>query len=234
MSAHRNILITGSSRGLGREMAEHFLQKGDHVYGCARSEASINHPNYHHYSLNIASANEVTEFFFTLRKDIKQLDALINNAGVASMNAFALSPIESFQKIFDINVQGTFLFCQKALGLLKRAPAPRIINMTTVAVPLQLEGEAIYAASKSAVETLTRIIAKEYGGFGITCNAIGPSPIDTALIKGVAKEKIAELVKQQAIKKMATPEDVINLVDFYLRPESRMISGQVIYLGGVS
>ncbi len=233
-ASHRNILITGSSRGLGREMAEYFLQHGDHVYGCARSEASINHPNYHHYSLNIASAEEVSEFFFTLRKDIKQLDALINNAGVASMNAFALSPIESFQKIFDINVQGTFLFCQKALGLLKRAPAPRIINMTTVAVPLLLEGEAIYAASKSAVETLTRIIAKEYGGFGITCNAIGPSPIDTALIKGVAKDKIAQLVKQQAIKKMATPEDVINLVDFYLRPESRMISGQVTYLGGIS
>ena len=150
------------------------------------------------------------------------------------MNAFALTPIESFQKIFEINVQGTFLFCQKALGLLKRSTNPRIINMTTVAVPLQLEGESIYAASKSAVETLTRVIAKEYGGFGITCNAIGPSPIDTALIRGVGKEKIAELVKQQAVKSMATPGDVINLSDFFLRPESKMITGQVIYLGGIS
>jgi 3-oxoacyl-[acyl-carrier protein] reductase len=106
--------------------------------------------------------------------------------------------------------------------------------MSTVAVPLQLEGESIYAASKSAVETLTRIIAKEYGGFGITCNAIGPSPIDTALIKGVAKDKIAELVKRQAVQKMATEEDVINIADFFLRPESSMISGQVIYIGGIS
>ena len=106
--------------------------------------------------------------------------------------------------------------------------------MTTVAVPLQLEGESIYAASKSAVETLTRIIAKEYGSFGITCNAIGPSPIETALIRGVAKDKIAKLIERQAVKKMATPEDVINLADFFMRPESKMISGQVIYLGGVS
>ena len=234
MSQARNILITGSSRGLGKALAEHYLQNGDMVYGCARSERSIDHENYFHYQVDISSPEDVTDFFFSLRKDIKQLDAIINNAGIASMNAFALTPVESFQKIFDINVQGTFLFCQKGFGLLKRSPHPRIINMSTVAVPLQLEGESIYAASKSAVETLTRIIAKEYGGFGITCNAIGPSPIDTALIKGVAKDKIAKLIKRQAVQKMATEEDVLNLADFFLRPESHMISGQVIYLGGVS
>jgi 3-oxoacyl-[acyl-carrier protein] reductase len=234
MSQPRNILITGSSRGLGKELAVNYLQNGDSVYGCARSEGQITHPNYHHYQVDVSSEEEVKNLFFNLRKDIRHLDAVINNAGIASMNAFALTPIESFQKIFDINVQGTFLFCQKALGLLKRAQHPRIINMSTVAVPLLLEGESIYAASKSAIETLTRIIAKEYGGFGITCNAIGPSPIDTALIKGVGKEKIAKLIRRQALKKMATADDVINIANFFLRPESHMISGQVIYLGGIS
>lgn len=234
MNLARNILITGSSRGLGKALAEHYLDNGDNVYGCARSEGSIEHDHYFHYQVDIASPEDVNNLFFSLRKKIKHLDAVINNAGVASMNAFALTPVESFQKIFDINVQGTFLFCQKSFGLLKRSSHPRIVNMSTVAVPLQLEGESIYAASKSAVETLTRIIAKEYGSFGITCNAIGPSPIDTALIKGVAKDKIAKLVKRQAVQKMASEEDVINLADFFLRPESSMISGQVIYLGGVS
>jgi len=230
----RNILITGSSRGLGKELAEHFLHQGYNVYGCSRSSGEIEHDNYHHFELDVSSATQVTEFFFKLRKKIKHLDAVINNAGIASMNAFALTPPETFKKIFDINVQGTFLFCQKALGLLKRAKNPRIINTTTVAVPLQLEGESIYAASKSAVEMLTQIVAKEYGGFGITCNAIGPSPIETNLIKGVPKDKIAKLIEQQSIKKMATPADVINLVDFFLKPESSMISGQIIYLGGIS
>ena len=234
MSLPRNILITGSSRGLGKELAEHFLRQGDFVYGCSRSEGQFEHDNYHHQQVDVSSAEEVKNFFFSLRKEIRHLDALINNAGIASMNAFALTPVESFQKIFSINVQGTFLFCQKALSLLKRAPNPRIINMSTVAVPMQLEGESVYAASKSAVETLTQIIAKEYGSFGITCNAIGPSPIDTALIKGVSKDKIAKLIKRQAIQKMATAEDVINLADFFLRPESKMISGQIVYLGGVS
>jgi len=232
--AVKNILITGSSRGLGKELAEHFLRNDYQVIGCSRSASEIEHSNYLHYQIDVSSPDQVSNLFFDLRKKIKHLDAVINNAGVASMNAFALTPVKTFQKIFDVNVQGTFLFCQKALGLLKKSPHPRIINMTTVAVPLQLEGESIYAASKSAVETLTRIIAKEFGYFGITCNAIGPSPIETSLIKGVPKEKIDQIVGRQAIQKMATPADVINLVDFYLSPESSMISGQVIYLGGIS
>jgi len=198
------------------------------------SESEIEHTNYSHYQIDISSPEQVSDLFFQLRKEIKHLDAVINNAGIASMNAFALTPVNTFKKIFDVNVQGTFLICQKALGLLKKSPHPRIVNMTTVAVPLQLEGESIYAASKSAVETLTKIIAKEYGCFGITCNAIGPSPIDTSLIRGVPKAKIEALVKRQAVQKMATPADVINLVDFYLRPESSMISGQINYLGGIS
>lgn len=234
MQNRRNILITGTSRGLGWELAQHFLKKGDIVIGCSSSKCEIIHPNYRHYQVDVALADDVADFFYTIRKEIKQLDALINNAGVAAMNAFALTPIESFQKIFNINVQGTFLCCQKALSLLRKGENPRIINFTTVAVPLKLEGESIYAASKSAVETMTRILAKEYGRFGITCNAIGPSPIDTALIKGVPREKIASLVRRQAIERMATPADVIHVAEFFLSPASGMITGQVIYLGGIS
>ena len=229
----RNILITGASRGLGKAMTEHFLQQGDNVVGCSRSESEIAHENYRHYQVDVTSAEEVADLFFKLRKVITNLDGLINNAGVASMNAFALTPDSSYQKVFSVNVQGTYLFCQKALGLLKKSKHPRIINMTTVAVPLWLEGESIYAASKSAVETLTRVIAKEYGRFNITCNAIGPSPIDTNLIKNVPKDKIQALLDEQAVSKQATPNDVINIADFFLSPKSDLISGQIIYLGGI-
>ena len=229
----RNILITGASRGLGKAMTEHFLQQGDSVIGCSRSESEIAHENYRHYQVDVTSAEEVADLFFKLRKVITNLDGLINNAGVASMNAFALTPDSSYQKVFSVNVQGTYLFCQKALGLLKKSKHPRIINMTTVAVPLWLEGESIYAASKSAVETLTRVIAKEYGRFNITCNAIGPSPIDTNLIKNVPKDKIQALLDEQAVSKQATPNDVINIADFFLSPKSDLISGQIIYLGGI-
>ena len=110
----------------------------------------------------------------------------------------------------------------------------RIINFSSVATPLNLEGEAIYAASKAAIESLTRTSAKELGPYGITVNAIGPTPIDTDLIRMVPKEAIDALIARQGIQRLGTVDDIINCVDFFLRKESAFISGQTIYLGGVS
>ncbi|WPL17644.1 3-oxoacyl-[acyl-carrier-protein] reductase FabG [Thiorhodovibrio winogradskyi] len=228
----RTILITGTSRGLGQALSEHFLAQGDTVIGCARSEGAIEHPQYQHHRVDITSEAEVTRLFSGLKRQHSHLDALINNAGIASMNAFALTPASTAARILNTNILGTFLFCQKALRLLKKSQNPRIVNFSTIAVPLKLEGESIYAASKSAIETLTQVLSKEYAPFGITCNAIGPSPIDTALIRNVPKAKIDALLQQQSVKQMATAADVIHVIEFFLSPNSRQITGQKLYLGG--
>ena len=110
----------------------------------------------------------------------------------------------------------------------------RIVNYTTVAKPLRLEGEAIYAASKAAIENFTQTIAKEVASYGITVNAIGPTPIQTDLIKAIPKEKIAELLNKQAIKRFGTFEDIINAIEFFCDEKSDFITGQIIYLGGVN
>jgi 3-oxoacyl-[acyl-carrier protein] reductase len=109
----------------------------------------------------------------------------------------------------------------------------RIVNFSTVAVPLKLEGEAVYAASKAAVVTLTEVLAREFGEMGITVNAVGPVPIPTDLLRGVPEAKLDELVRRQAVRRYGTYEDVAHVVDFFLRPESSMITGQTLYLGGV-
>jgi 3-oxoacyl-[acyl-carrier protein] reductase len=234
MNMSRNILITGATRGIGLALAQHYLEAGDTVIGCARSDSPLKQENYHHFSVDLSDGGAIKQLFISTRQIVSRLDALINNAGVARMNAFALTPLDSVQTIMQVNFNATFLCSQMAIGLLRKSATPRIVNFTTVAVPLCLEGEAAYASSKSAVETLTRITARELAPFGITCNAIGPSPIETDLIKGVDKKKIMQLVQRQAVKLMATPQDVINVVDFFLHPKSRLITGQVIYLGGIS
>jgi len=109
----------------------------------------------------------------------------------------------------------------------------RIVNFATVATPLKLEGEALYAASKAAIVTLTQILAREFADLGITVNAVGPTPIKTDLIRGVPQAKMDSLLSRQAIREYGTFEDVSNVIDFYLMPESRFVTGQVIYLGGV-
>lgn len=230
----RVVVITGASRGLGLAMVEHFLAMGDSVFGLSRGMSDLQHPHYRHHEVDVTDEGAIACFFRELKGQASHLDVLINNAGIASMNAFAITPPDTSERIFNVNVHGTAVCCQRALSLLKRSASPRIINFTTVAVPLLLEGEAVYAASKSAVETLTKILAKEYGHFGITCNAVGPSPIATALIQSVPKDKIDRLIRQQAVKRMAEATDVLNVVDFFAKPESHMITGQLLYLGGVS
>ncbi|WP_336595994.1 SDR family oxidoreductase [Helicobacter bilis] len=110
----------------------------------------------------------------------------------------------------------------------------RIVNFATVATPLRLEGEAAYAASKAALVNLTQVCAKELSEFGITINAVGPTPVPTDLIKNVPKAKMNALLNQQAIKRFGEFSDVLNAIEFFLDEKSDFITAQVIYLGGVN
>jgi len=228
-----NILITGSRKGIGRKIAEYYLEKDHKVFGCSRNESDLNHPNYTHFILNVTDEKAVLNLFKEIRKNESKLDVLINNAGIASMNHSFLMPVETARNILDTNVIGTFLFSREAAKLMKKNKWGRIINFVTFAIPFKLEGEAIYAASKAAVATLTEILSKEYADYGITVNAVAPPAVKTDLIKGVAQEKMDNLLKRQSIHRFGKPEEVCNVIDFFIKPESSMINGQIVYMGGV-
>lgn len=232
MTNPRHVLVTGTSRGIGEHLARHYLAQGDVVVGCARGVAPLEHERYTHLRLDVSDGAAVRNAFLEIRRRLGRLDVVINNAGVASMNPVVLTPIEAARDIMMTNFMGTFHMAHSAIRLLRHSNAARIVNLTTVAVPLRLDGEALYAASKSAVETFTRIVAREVGPLGITCNAVGPSPIKTRLTAGVPSEKMERLIARQAIPRWADLEDVTNVIDFFLQPSSRMVTGQVVYLGG--
>ena len=232
MTDPQRILVTGASRGLGRALTDHLLRQGHSVFGCSRGESTLEDKRYTHFQGDVTDESSVKRLFQAIRKQWGGLDAVVNNAGAARMLPIALTPVDTVRKVMEVNYVATFQVSHGAIRLLKKSPSPRIINLTTVAVPLRLEGEAAYAAAKSAIETLTRVMAKELGPMSITCNAVGPSPIRTDLISKVPEDKLEALIAAQAIHEWATPEDFINVVDFFLRPQSRLITGQIIYLGG--
>jgi 3-oxoacyl-[acyl-carrier protein] reductase len=227
------ILITGSRKGIGYQLVQYYLNIGCIVIGCSRSESEVNHDNYTHYTLDVSDEEKVSMMFSDIRKKFGKLDVLINNAGMASLNHSLLTPVSTVKKLFDTNFLGTFIVSRQAVKLMQKNKFGRIINFSTVAVPLNLEGEAIYASSKAAIEQFTKIFSKEVSSMGVTINLIGPTPIQTDLIKAVPKAKIDELLNQQAIKRLGEFQDVINVIDFFIKRESNFITGQTIYLGGV-
>lgn len=241
----RVIVITGTRKGIGKYLSQYYLELGDIVCGCSRGSSSINHQNYRHFELDVGDEMAVLSMIRAIKKEFGKIDVLLNNAGIASMNHILTTPFKTMQHIFSTNVFGTFLFLREVSKImvqnykkldesLKNSMPYRIVNFTTVATPLRLEGEAVYAASKAALVNLTQVSAKELSKFGITINAIGPTPVPTDLIKNVPKEKINALLNQQAIKRFGEFDDVLNTIEFFLNKKSSFITGQVLYLGGVN
>jgi 3-oxoacyl-[acyl-carrier protein] reductase len=226
-------LITGARKGIGRFLVERYAARGHKVIGCSRQASDWTHENYVHVEADVVDETAVKELFARVRRDFGRVDNLLNNAGIAAMNHSLLTPLATVRRVMDTNLAGTFLFSREAAKLMQRTRYGRIVNFSTVAVPLHLEGEAAYVASKAAVEALTQVMARELGHMGITVNALGPVPVQTDLIRAVPADKIEALVARQAIKRLGTFDDVANVCDFYMRPESGFITGQILYLGGV-
>jgi len=228
------IIITGTRKGIGKSLVEYYLKKNFTVAGCSRGTSSIFHENYIHHELDVSDEKAVVSFVKSIAREFGTIDILINNAGMASMNHFILTPLRTAHNIFNTNFFGTFLLTREVAKVMMKKKRGRIVNFSSVAVPLFLEGEAIYASSKSAIEALTGITARELGGFGITVNTIGPTPIKTELIKNVPEDKISALLDRQSIKRFGEFDDIINVIDFFIDNKSDFITGQTIYLGGVN
>ena len=227
------MVITGTSKGIGKYLAKYYVNKGFQVIGCSRNPIAYKAKHYHHFCLDIADEIAVKQMFSEVRKNYGHLEVLINNAGTASLNHVIITPIDTVHRVLNTNVVGTFLSCREASKIMKKGHGGRIVNVSSIAVPMRLEGYAIYAASKSAVVSFTQILARELGQFAITCNAVGPTPIDTDLIHDVSPDKITDIVNNLAVKRMGRFQDVTNVIDFFIKPESENVTGQTIYLGGV-
>jgi len=226
------ILVTGSSKGIGKSIAEYYLTSSDNlVIGCSRSKSTINNKNYIHYEIDLSKSESTIDLMMKIKKDVNQLNILINNVGVASMNHLLLTTPEKIDQIIDVNLKSVINLTREASKLIKKEKNGRIINMTTVASPLNLEGESVYVSSKAAIEAFTRIIAKELSAFGITVNAVGPGPVKTDLIKNIPAHKIDKILSRLSSKEYTSIDDILNILDFFIRKESQLVNGQIIYLG---
>jgi 3-oxoacyl-[acyl-carrier protein] reductase len=234
MSEPRVVLVTGSSRGIGHHLAQHFLDLGDIVVGCSRGEYSgINHDRYDHHVVDVSKEGDVVQLFRAVRSAHGRLDAAVNNAALnPTLSLLSLTPATAALETLGANVLGTFLVCREAVKLMMRKDFGRIINLGSMATRHEVPGEAVYTASKAAVNALTRVLAKEVAGNGITCNVVAPAAVDIGLATSVDPEKLRDVLLRNAIHEPGSAADVASTIEWLLQPESSAITGQIIYLGG--
>lgn len=225
----KHLVISGASRGLGLFIARSALKEGYSVTGLARTpEPNAGFPIL---PCDVSDPTSVASCFAKLRKE--PLWGLINAAGAASMNLHLTTPPETMQKLIGCNLLGSMYCCAEAGKIFVRRKAGRIINFSSIAVALGLEGEASYVAAKAGIEGFTRAFAREMASFGVTVNVVAPGPIPTRLIAGVPEEKIHALRKRQVLPRALCLEDVWNVVSWLLDERSASLSGEVFHVGGI-
>ena len=231
----RIVIVTGARRGIGRGVAEHLLKRGYRVAGVARSTDCWSAPGFSYRPMDVCDERQVRTTFSGIRKEEGEVYGLVHCAGQGPItNHSMLMPSTTMNRFLEQNVVGTFIVNREVAKLLRRSGVGRIVNTSSVAVPLALKGDGAYVASKRAVERMSQVMARELAPLGITVNLVGPGPIPTDGLARVPEEQLQETVAALPIPGFGRVEDVANVVDFFLDPKSDAISGQVVYLSGVA
>ena len=237
----KKALVTGASRGIGRAVALKLARLGASVavnYLNAEEEARkvvdvIRSSGGQAMAVqaDMSRPEAIDRAFRVVMTEFGGLDILVNNAGMAIFGPLEDISEADFDRLMDLNVKGVFFACQQAARTL--ADGGRIINISTAVTKMMLPNYALYAASKGAIEELTKSLAKELGPRGITVNAISPGPTDTELFRhGKTQEQIAQLAAMAAFKRLGTPEDIANAVALLVSDDAAWISGQDISANG--
>lgn len=228
-----HVVVTGSSRGVGELLTRHFLDEGATVIGVARGAATCTHERYLHHRADIADPAEVQRLFAALRTGVKTIDILVNNAAVLTSQYALIMPAGAAQSMVNVNLLAPFLVAREAARLMRKAKSGRIINISSMAVSLEPEGDSMYAACKAGLTTLSNILAKEFAPFNVTCNTLGITAIETDMLKQLPRDKIDAVVAGLPIPRYATGGDIVNVIDFFASERSGYVTAQTIYLGGV-
>lgn len=234
-------LVTGSSRGIGRNIAEELALQGAKVIinYAGNSEkaiavvAAIKKQGGEATAIqaDISQVVEVERLFQRAMEAYGKIDILVNNAGIMITKPITAITEEDFDRIFAVNVKGTYFACQQAARHM--ADNGRIINFSTSVAGLMFPAYSIYAGTKGAVEQFTRQLAKEFGPKGITINAVAPGPVNTELFTvGKTKEQIQTLTTMNAFGRLGETADIAKVVLWLAGQEAQWVTGQTIRVNG--
>ena len=241
----RAAVVTGSSRGIGRAIAEKLAGAGYNVCVNCSSESGLEAVTALADELaaahgvkviarvaNVADPEQAKGLIEAAFEEFGRIDVLVNNAGITRDGLLARMKDEDFDAVIDVNLTGTFNCCRAAAQRMMKQRYGRIVNMSSVVGVAGNAGQANYAASKAGVIGLTKSIARELAGRNITCNAVAPGFIETDMTDALSEKQRAAIGERIAAKRFGTAEEVAALVRFLASEGSGYITGQVICIDG--
>ena len=234
-------IVTGSSRGIGRSVAERLAEQGASViinYSNSPGQADevvkaiqASGGTAAALKADISKPAQIEQLFKDTKALYGKIDIVVNNAGIMMNSLIGEATEEQFDKQFAINVKGTYFSCQQAFFHLEQGG--RIINFSTSVNGQMFPAYSIYAGTKGAVEQFTRQLAKEFGSKGITINAVAPGPVATDLfLEGKSETVLEGLKKSNAFGRLGQPEDIAGVVSFLAGDSSGWITGQTLRING--
>jgi 3-oxoacyl-[acyl-carrier protein] reductase len=233
--------VTGASRGIGAAVAERLASDGltvivnysGDVKSAEALTAKIERGGGRALPVkaDVSNPKAVREMFDKAAATFGGIDVLINNAGIMKLATIVDSDDALFDQQIAINLKGSFNTMREAAKRLRNGG--RIVNFSTSVVGTKLETYGVYAATKSAVETMTAILSKELRGRNITVNAVAPGPVATELfLTGKSQELIDRLARMNPMERLGTPQDIASTVAFLVSPDGGWINGQVLRANG--
>jgi 3-oxoacyl-[acyl-carrier protein] reductase len=238
---HKGAVVTGSSRGIGARVARALAEAGARVVvnysgnqGAADAAvADIRAAGGEAAAVraDVGKAEDGRALFDEAEQRFGRVHILVNNTGVAVYRRLEDTPDQDFDRVFGVNVRGVFNTQREAARRL--ADGGRVINFSSSVTRLLLPTYGTYAASKAAVEQLTRVFAKEVGPRGITVNAVSPGPTNTELFaEGKSEEAVQRLTAMSALGRLGEPEDIARVVVFLASDAAAWVSGQNLGVNG--
>ncbi|MDO5095143.1 MAG: 3-oxoacyl-ACP reductase FabG [Peptostreptococcaceae bacterium] len=238
----KTVLITGASRGIGRGIAEHFAR---HQYNVVinychseklaeelRDKIIASGTNAIAVRADVSKRNEVDAMISQTMERFGKIDILVNNAGIAEMKLFTDIQPDYWERIFEVNVKGIFNCCHQVIPHMLSRKSGKIINISSVWGIVGAAMETHYSATKGAVNSFTKALAKELGPSGITVNAVAPGAVYTDMISGLGDDILNYVKNDTPLGELGTVEQVAQMVYFLADTTGDFITGQIISPNG--